>query len=190
VVRAVASNGGGEVPVVVDECSEVLQLEGDKGVRRGWSIEEGGGSGRHSLMKVDNGVVRAKSGAGRSPPVAGGGQGVEGVGGGGGAVLGRPAKERNGGNKNTAAMWQHPFKWARWGTEEGGGAGRWKAAKRQEGKAGTRRDGDGSERPAAARGRQAGVGGAQSRETGEAGSPTVCPGHSGGQRGSNGLNHS
>jgi hypothetical protein len=123
VVRAVASNGGGEVPVVVDECSEVLQLEGDKGVRRGWSIEEGGGSGRHSLMKVDNGMVRAKSGAGRSPPVAGGGQGVEGVGGGGGAVLGRPAKERNGGNKNTAAMWQHPFKWARWGTEEGGGQG-------------------------------------------------------------------
>jgi hypothetical protein len=128
VVRAVASNGGGEAPVVVDEWCEVLQLEGDKGVRRGWSIEEGGGLGSHSLMKVDNGVVRAKSGAGRSFPVTGGGQGVEGVGGRGGPVLGRPAKERNGGNKN---MWQHPFKWARWGTEErGGGAGRWKAAKR------------------------------------------------------------
>jgi hypothetical protein len=34
----VASNGGSEASVVVDECSGVLQLEGDKGVRRGRSI--------------------------------------------------------------------------------------------------------------------------------------------------------
>jgi hypothetical protein len=36
--RAVVSNSGGEAPVVIDECSGVLWLEGDKGVRRGHSI--------------------------------------------------------------------------------------------------------------------------------------------------------
>jgi hypothetical protein len=32
---ASAFNGGGVAPVVIDECGEVLQLEGYKGVRRG-----------------------------------------------------------------------------------------------------------------------------------------------------------
>jgi hypothetical protein len=54
--RAAAFNGGGVAPVVVDERGEVLQLEGDPGVRRRQSIEEwsssegahqrGGGRGR------------------------------------------------------------------------------------------------------------------------------------------------
>jgi hypothetical protein len=33
--RAVVFNGGGVAPVVVDECGEVLHVEGDKGLRRG-----------------------------------------------------------------------------------------------------------------------------------------------------------
>jgi hypothetical protein len=32
--RAAAFNGGRVAPVVIDECREVLQLEGDPGVRR------------------------------------------------------------------------------------------------------------------------------------------------------------
>jgi hypothetical protein len=44
--RAVAFNGGGVAPVVIDERGEVLQLEGDPGLRRrlsieGWSSSEG-----------------------------------------------------------------------------------------------------------------------------------------------------
>jgi hypothetical protein len=38
--RAAAFSGGGVAPVVVDEHGEVLQLEGDPGVRRRRSIEE------------------------------------------------------------------------------------------------------------------------------------------------------
>jgi hypothetical protein len=38
--RAAVFNGGGVGPVVVDERGEVLQLEGDPGVRRRRSIEE------------------------------------------------------------------------------------------------------------------------------------------------------
>jgi hypothetical protein len=37
--RAVAFNGGGVAPVVIDECGEVLELEGDPRVRRRRSIE-------------------------------------------------------------------------------------------------------------------------------------------------------
>jgi hypothetical protein len=33
--RAAVFNGDGVALVVIDECGEVLQLEGDKGVRRG-----------------------------------------------------------------------------------------------------------------------------------------------------------
>jgi hypothetical protein len=85
-------------------------------------------------------------------------------------------------------MGQHPFKRGRWGAEEG--VGRWKATTQQEGEAGARRDGGGSKQPAATHGRWAGPGDARSCETGEAGSPTVGPGHSGGRQGSNGLNRS
>jgi hypothetical protein len=45
---AAAFNDGGVAPVVTDECGEVLQLEGDKGVRRGRLIEENRGSGKRS----------------------------------------------------------------------------------------------------------------------------------------------
>jgi hypothetical protein len=38
--RAATFNGGGVAPVVVYECGEVLQLEGDPGMRRRRSIEE------------------------------------------------------------------------------------------------------------------------------------------------------
>jgi hypothetical protein len=75
-----AFNSGGVAPVVVDECGEVLQLEGDKGVRRGRLIEKNGGSGRRSLTKTDGGMIREKSRVGRSPSVIGGGQEVGGVG--------------------------------------------------------------------------------------------------------------
>jgi hypothetical protein len=53
---------------------------------RGWLIEKDRGSERHSPSKADDDAVWAKSRAGRSPPVTGGGLGVEG-GGGGGAAL-------------------------------------------------------------------------------------------------------
>jgi hypothetical protein len=39
VAGAVMFNGGGVASVVVDESGWVLQLEGDPGVRRRWSIE-------------------------------------------------------------------------------------------------------------------------------------------------------
>jgi hypothetical protein len=42
--RAAAFNSGRVAPVVVDERGEVLQLEGDPGVRRRRSIEEWGSS--------------------------------------------------------------------------------------------------------------------------------------------------
>jgi hypothetical protein len=37
-------------PTIVDECGEVLVLEGDKGLRKWWLIEESGGSRRRSPM--------------------------------------------------------------------------------------------------------------------------------------------
>jgi hypothetical protein len=67
--RATAFNDGGVAPMVVDVCGEVLQLEGDKGVRRGWLIKKNRGSGRRSPMKADGGAIRVKSCAGQSPPV-------------------------------------------------------------------------------------------------------------------------
>jgi hypothetical protein len=57
----------------------------------------GGGSGRRSPAKADGGVVRAKSGAGRSPPVADGRQGGRG----GVGVLARLGKKREKGRKET-----------------------------------------------------------------------------------------
>jgi hypothetical protein len=69
----------GVAPVVVDECGEILQLEGDKGVWRGRLIEKNGGLGRRSPTKADDGAVRAKSHVCWLPPIAGGGQEVRGV---------------------------------------------------------------------------------------------------------------
>jgi hypothetical protein len=66
--------------VVIDECGNFLQLEGDKGVRRGRLIEKNGGPGRRSPTKADGGAVRTKSHAGRSPLVASDGQEVGGGG--------------------------------------------------------------------------------------------------------------
>jgi hypothetical protein len=37
-------------PATIDECGEVLQLEGDTGVRKWWLMEEIGGSRGHSPM--------------------------------------------------------------------------------------------------------------------------------------------
>jgi hypothetical protein len=71
--RAATFNDGGITPVVIDECEKVLQLEGNKEVRRGRFIEKNRSSGRRSLTKADDGAVRAKSHAGRSPPITGGG---------------------------------------------------------------------------------------------------------------------
>jgi hypothetical protein len=67
--RAVAFNGGKTALVVVDECGEVLQLEGGKGVRWGRLIEKNRGSRRCSPTKAEGGAIRVKSHAGRSPPV-------------------------------------------------------------------------------------------------------------------------
>jgi hypothetical protein len=63
--------------------------------KEGWLIEKDGGSGRCSSMKADGGMVRAKSRAGRSPPVTDGGQEVEGVLG----ELVQPGKRREKGGK-------------------------------------------------------------------------------------------
>jgi hypothetical protein len=51
--------GWGVAPVVADKCGEVLQLEGDNGVRRRRLIEETEDSGRRSPM---NGGRRRGSG--------------------------------------------------------------------------------------------------------------------------------
>jgi hypothetical protein len=59
--------------VVIDECNEVLQLEGNKGARRGRLIEKNGGSGRCSPTKADDDAIQAKSHAGQNPPVVSGG---------------------------------------------------------------------------------------------------------------------
>jgi hypothetical protein len=69
----VAFNGGGVAPVVIDECGEVVHLEGGKGLRRGRLIEKNEGSGRRSPTKADGSTVRDKSHVGRSPPDATGG---------------------------------------------------------------------------------------------------------------------
>jgi hypothetical protein len=97
--QAVAFNASETTSVVTDECDEVLQLKGDKGVRRGRLIEKNRGSGRRSPMKADGGVIRTKSHAGRSPPVIGGGQEVWGC----QASSLRPGKRREEGGKEGGA---------------------------------------------------------------------------------------
>jgi hypothetical protein len=77
----------------------VLQHRENEGVRKGRSIWKDGGSGRRSLAKADDGVVRVKSGVGQSPPVVGGWQGVEG----GVELLAWPGKKRDGGGKKQGA---------------------------------------------------------------------------------------
>jgi hypothetical protein len=60
---AMASNCGGVAPVVVDERGEVLQLEGDPGVRRRWSIEEWSSlEGAHQRGGADGGDAWTESG--------------------------------------------------------------------------------------------------------------------------------
>jgi hypothetical protein len=71
----VASNGGGEALVVIDECSGVLQLEGDKGGEAravnlgGWRLGE---------ALTDEGGRWRSSGKVRHGSESPGGQGVEG----------------------------------------------------------------------------------------------------------------
>jgi hypothetical protein len=63
-------------PTIVNEFGEVLQLEGNKGVRKWWLMEETRGSRRRSPM---NGGRRRGSGGipcGQCPPVVGNGQEV------------------------------------------------------------------------------------------------------------------
>jgi hypothetical protein len=60
---AAAFNGDGVAPMVVDECGEVLQLEGDPGVRRRWSIEDWGSSEGAHRRGADGGDVWTESGA-------------------------------------------------------------------------------------------------------------------------------
>jgi hypothetical protein len=60
---AAAFNGDGVAPVVVDECGEVLQLEGDPGVRRQWSIEDWGSLEGAHRRGADGGDVWTESGA-------------------------------------------------------------------------------------------------------------------------------
>jgi hypothetical protein len=62
--RAAVFNDGGVAPVVVEERGEVLQLEGDPGVRRRWSIEEWGSSeGAHRGGGANGSDARTESGA-------------------------------------------------------------------------------------------------------------------------------
>jgi hypothetical protein len=62
---AAAFNDGGVAPVVVDEHGEVLQLEGDPGVRRRRSIKEWSSSeGAHRRGGADGDDARTESGAG------------------------------------------------------------------------------------------------------------------------------
>jgi hypothetical protein len=58
-----AFNGGGVVPVVVDERGEVLQLEGDPRARRRRSNEEWSSSEGAHRRGADGGDVRTESGA-------------------------------------------------------------------------------------------------------------------------------
>jgi hypothetical protein len=62
--RAVAFNGGGVVPMVVDERGEVLQLKGDPGVRRRQSIEEWSSLEGTHWRGADGGDTWTKSGTG------------------------------------------------------------------------------------------------------------------------------
>jgi hypothetical protein len=63
--RAATFNDGGVAPVVIDERGEVLQLEGDPGVRRRWSIEEWSSSeGAHRREGADGSDARMESGVG------------------------------------------------------------------------------------------------------------------------------
>jgi hypothetical protein len=61
---------------IVDVCGEVLQLEGDKGLRKWRLMEETGGSRRRSPMNGGQrrGLIRIP--CGRHPPVIDGGQEV------------------------------------------------------------------------------------------------------------------
>jgi hypothetical protein len=60
-------------PVIIDECGEVLQLEGDKGVRKWQLIEETRGSRRRSPTNGGWWRGSVKSHVGQHPPVVGGG---------------------------------------------------------------------------------------------------------------------
>jgi hypothetical protein len=60
--RAAAFNGGGVAPVVVDECGEVLQLEGDPRVRRRRSIEGWTSTEGRSAEGADDGDARTEEG--------------------------------------------------------------------------------------------------------------------------------
>jgi hypothetical protein len=60
---AAAFNGGGVAPVVVDQGGWVLQLEGDPGVRRRWSIEGKCSSEGGSPEGAIGGDTRTESGA-------------------------------------------------------------------------------------------------------------------------------
>jgi hypothetical protein len=61
--RAVAFNGGGVALVVIDERGEVLQLEGDPGVRRRRSIEEWSSSEGARRRGANGGDAWMESGA-------------------------------------------------------------------------------------------------------------------------------
>jgi hypothetical protein len=98
----VAFNASETTLVVTDECDEVLQLKGDKGVRRGRLIEKNRGSGRRSPMKADGGAIQTKSHVGQSPPVTGGGQEVWGC----RASSLRPGKRREEGGKKEGPRWR------------------------------------------------------------------------------------
>jgi hypothetical protein len=60
--RAMAFNGGGVAPVVIDECGGPLQLEGDQGVRRQRSIEERSSSEGAHRKGADDGDAQTESG--------------------------------------------------------------------------------------------------------------------------------
>jgi hypothetical protein len=101
---AVVFSGGGVAPVIVNESGEALQLEGGKGVRRGWLIEKNRDSGRCSPTKADDGAVQVKSRAGRRPPITDSGHELKGVLG----ELVRPGKMREKWGKGGGARWR-PF---------------------------------------------------------------------------------
>jgi hypothetical protein len=61
--RVAVFNDGGVAPVVINEDGWVLQLEGEPGVRRRWSIEERSSSeGRSPKGGSDDGDARTESG--------------------------------------------------------------------------------------------------------------------------------
>jgi hypothetical protein len=86
-------------------------------------IEKNGGSGRRSPTKADDDVIQAKSHAGRSPPVAGDGQEVGGV----GRARAAEEEERKMGKRRGRGSDDDRFKLAC-----RGGGGRWGDATRQE----------------------------------------------------------